>query len=119
MNVEDVRLYCLQKPGTTEHLPFGPDNLVIKVMDKMFALISLDANPLSLNLKCDPELALSLRENHSGVRPGYHMNKHHWNTVVADGSFSETALKQWIDHSYNLVVLGLPKKIQAILNSNA
>ncbi len=116
MHVETIRHYCLQKPGVTEELPFGPETLVFKVMGKVFALLPLDEPVLSMNLKCDPELAHELREHYSGVRPGYHMNKTHWNTVVADGSFAEQQLLAWIDHSYNLVANKLPKNLKNTLN---
>lgn len=112
MNVDDIRNYCLSKPGTTEGLPFDDKTLVFKVMDKMFALLPLDSNPLSLNLKCDPEHAIELREAYSGVQPGYHMSKVHWNTVVMDGSFTATQLIKWIDDSYNLIVAKLSKRLR-------
>jgi predicted DNA-binding protein (MmcQ/YjbR family) len=115
MNVEDLRAHCLSLKGVEETLPFGPDNLVMKVMGKMFCIISLDAHPASCNVKCDPEMALSLREAHTGVLPGYHMNKQHWNTLVFDGSFTDAQARQWLDDSYALIVASLPKKLQTEL----
>jgi predicted DNA-binding protein (MmcQ/YjbR family) len=109
MNLEELREYCLRKPGVTESMPFGDTTLVFKVGDKIFALTSLDAAPLSVNLKCDPERAVELREQYDAVRPGYHMNKKHWNTVLVNGTVRETALREWIDHSYDLVFTSLPK----------
>ena len=103
MDVEQLREYCLMKPGADESLPFGPDNIVFKVDGKMFMLLSLDAQPTQFNVKCDPGKAEELREEYSCVLPGYHMNKLHWNTIVVDGSASSKLLKEWIDHSYELV----------------
>jgi predicted DNA-binding protein (MmcQ/YjbR family) len=96
-------------PGVEETLPFGPDTLVYKVKGKIFLLMGLDSEDLSFNVKCDPDKALELREEFPCVLPGYHMNKKHWNTIVVDGSVSAKQLKEWINHSYVLVV-GLSKK---------
>ncbi|WP_138991872.1 MmcQ/YjbR family DNA-binding protein [Larkinella sp. C7] len=112
MNIETLRTYCLSKPGANESFPFGEDTLVFKVGGKVFALTSLDARPLSVNLKCNPELAVELREQYDSVRPGYHMNKVHWNTVIIDGTVRESDLKKWIDHSYELIVASLPKSVR-------
>ncbi len=112
MNIEILQQHCLSKKGVTEELPFGPDNLVYKVGGKMFLLASLDADPLQFNIKCDPDEAEQLRSEHACVLPGYHMNKKHWNTVIADGSVSNRQLLQWIDTSYQLVFDSLPKKIK-------
>ena len=111
MDIESFRAYCLAKAGVTEELPFDNQTLVFKVMGKMFALTDVDAFT-SVNLKCDPEEAALLREQHSAVIPGYHMNKQHWNTVMMDGSVSDALVRQWIDHSYDLVAAKLPKKLQ-------
>ena len=116
MNIEEIRDYCLRKKGTTEGTPFGDMVLVFKVMGKMYALLPLDEPDGRLNVKCDPERAIDLRADYSGVIPGYHMSKKHWNTLVFDGSFSDTELTEWIDHSYDLVVSGLPKKLKDELN---
>ena len=103
MDLEQLREYTLSKPDAEETQPFGPDNLVYKVNNKMFLLTSFDSIPLQFNVKCDPGLALELREQYSAVIPGYHMNKKHWNTVVVDGSISLKKLQEMIDHSYELV----------------
>lgn len=103
MNIETLREYCLSKPEAEETLPFGPDTLVFKVNGKIFLLAGLDEPVLSFNVKCDPELALELRASYPAVQPGYHMNKKHWNTIVVDGSIPVKLLKEWIDHSYDLV----------------
>ena len=115
MDVELLRQYCLAKRGTTEGFPFDNDTLVFKVAGKMYALLSLD-EVLSINLKCDPEYALELREKHpEDIGPGYHMNKKHWNTVRLQRRLGEDLLHQLIDHSYDLVVSKLPKRVQAEL----
>ena len=104
MNIEDLREYCLGKQAVTEGFPFGEETLVFKVQNKIFLLAGLDNSPLQFNVKCDPEMAISLRENYACVRPGFHMNKTHWNTVLVDGGASDNLLKEWIDHSYCLIV---------------
>lgn len=110
MNIEDYRTYCLGKPGTTEGTPFGPDTLVFKVMGKMFALTGI-ADFDFINLKCDPEHAVQLREQYDGaIRPGYHMNKKLWNSVQTDGAVPDKLIYQLIDHSYDLVVASLAKR---------
>ena len=114
--METLQAYCLSKAGVTEEFPFGEETLVYKVVGKIFALSSLDSSPLSINLKCDPERALQLREEYDCVRPGFHMNKKHWNTVVVDGSVKDTLIRDWIDHSYELVVASLPKKTREQLS---
>ncbi len=119
MDFRALRDYCTARPGVTEEFPFGETTLVFKVMGKMFALTDVKALPLTVNLKCDPDLAVELRERYPAVRPGYHMNKTHWNTVELDGSLSVEEVKKMIDHSYELVVGGLPKRAQAALNSKA
>jgi predicted DNA-binding protein (MmcQ/YjbR family) len=111
MDIEFFRNYCLSKKGVTEEFPFDEQTLVFKVMGKMFALTNVDTF-VSINLKCESEKAVELREQYEGVRPGYHMNKKHWNTVLIDGSISNKLLKEWIDDSYNLVAASLTKKIQ-------
>ena len=110
MNIETLREYCLAKPGVRETIPFGPDTLVYKVGDKVFLLTGLDNEIFTFNVKCDPEKALELREEFACVLPGYHMNKKHWNTIVVDGSVPTRLLKEWIDHSYELVAASLPGK---------
>jgi predicted DNA-binding protein (MmcQ/YjbR family) len=110
MNVEELRTYCLKKPATSEGFPFDEKTLVFKVSGKMFALVPLENSELRVNLKCDPDLAIKLREEHHSVLPGYHMSKTHWNTVVIDGSVDDDTIKEWIDLSYHLVASKLPKK---------
>jgi predicted DNA-binding protein (MmcQ/YjbR family) len=114
MNIESFRQYCLAKPGVTEEFPFDEQTLVFKVSGKMFALTNIEEF-ISVNLKCEPELAVELRDRYDAVQPGWHMNKKHWNTVILDGSVSDKLLKEWIDHSYEQVVNGLPKKTRAVL----
>lgn len=114
MNIEEFRDLCLSFPETTEDTPFGPDTLVFKVKGKMFALTDLEMFK-SINLKCDPEEAVDLRTHYSAVRPGYHMNKNHWNTIDMDGSIPDKLLKQWVRNSYILVVEKLPKKLRTEL----
>ena len=111
MNIEELRDYCLQKPGTTEGLPFGEDTLVFKVGEKLFLLASI-SNADTFNVKCDPELAVELREKYTEVQPGYHMNKKMWNTVSMTGALTRKQLCEMIDHSYEQVFKGLPKKVQ-------
>ena len=115
MDLESFREYCLAKPGTRESTPFGEDVLVFKVAGKMFALAPLDEVPATANLKCDPDLALELRDQYEQVRPGYHMNKKHWNTVEIESGIPEAELRGMIDHSYELVVKSLPKTARAKL----
>ena len=110
MNVETLRAYFLDKPGTEETLPFGPDTVVYKVGGKAFLLTGFDNENFRLNVKCDPEKAVELREEFACVLPGYHMNKKHWNTIVVDGSASSKQLQEWIDHSYELVLKKKNKK---------
>jgi predicted DNA-binding protein (MmcQ/YjbR family) len=110
MNLEDFREYCLTKPKVTESTPFGPDTIVFKVGGKIFALASLDDVPTHVNLKCDPEHALDLRDRYEEVQPGYHMNKKHWNTIELGGRIPDAELRRMIDHSYELVVSRLPKR---------
>ena len=115
MNLESFREYCLAKPGVEETFPFGEDTLVFKVMGKMFALTGLDSAVFTINLKCDPERSIELREAHHEIQPGYHMNKQYWNTVNCEGELDERLLLELVDHSYTLVVKSLSKKIQAEL----
>ena len=116
MDLEQFREYCLRKSGATEGTPFGEDVLVFKVGGKMFALAALDEIPATVNLKCDPDLALELRDRYEQVQPGYHMNKRHWNTVEIDSGIPEAELRKMIDDSYDLVVRALPKAQRGQLN---
>ncbi|PZX95001.1 MmcQ/YjbR family DNA-binding protein [Flavobacterium aquariorum] len=115
MNLETYYEYCLSKKGVTEHFPFDEDTLVFKVGGKIFALSSLlqweKGNP-SVNLKCDPERAQELRAEYDAIRPGFHMNKVHWNTIAVNKDVSDVLFKELIDHSYDLVFKSLAKKIQ-------
>jgi predicted DNA-binding protein (MmcQ/YjbR family) len=115
MDVESFREYCLGKLAVTEDTPFGPDVLVFKIRGKIFALLALDELPATANLKCDPDRALELRDRYEQVRPGYHMNKKHWNTVEIDSGIPDFELRNMIDHSYGLVVRSLPAKLRAKL----
>lgn len=109
MNIESISEYCRKKKGVTEDFPFDEDTLAIRVMNKIFLLASLEKVPLQMNLKCEPEYAVELRERYDAVQPGFHMNKSHWNTVMIDGSIPNSELKEMIDHSYEQVVKGLKK----------
>ena len=102
MNIEILRGYCISKNNVTESFPFDDDTLVFKTEGRIFALVNLE-DDLSINLKCNPVLAIELRERYSSVIPGYHMNKKHWNTLVLDGTISDNEILKWIDHSYDLV----------------
>lgn len=103
MNAEAIRDYCLSLGDVSESFPFDAETLVFKTAGKMFLLLSLDESPLRINVKCNPERALHLRERHSCVLPGYHMNKKHWNTIIIDGTFSSEEIQQEISHSYELI----------------
>jgi predicted DNA-binding protein (MmcQ/YjbR family) len=109
MQLDFIRDFCLSLPFVTEDLPFDEVTLVFKVKGKLFLLVDIPTCE-SINLKCDPEQAIVLREKYDAVQPGYHMNKKHWNTVLLNGSIPFSLLKDWIKESYDLVVKGLPKK---------
>lgn len=111
MYLEEIRTHCLAKNGVEETFPFDNVTLVFKVGGKMFALIDVEEAE-SINLKCNPERAIELREHYDGIIPGYHMNKTHWNTVKLDGSVGRSLVFELIDHSYELVFNSLPKKIK-------
>lgn len=118
MNIEYFRDYCLAKPGVEETFPFGPDTIVMKVMGKVFALSSLNTAWLSVNLKCDPERALELRDEYEAILPGYHMNKQHWNTISFENSqISDALFLELVNHSYELVVASLTKKLKEELKN--
>lgn len=114
MNIEEFRDYCLAKKGVTEDFPFDEETLVFKVMGKMFALTDIDHFE-SINLKCDPDFAIELREKYSEITAGFHMNKRHWNTVDVNGSLADLLIMELVDHSYKLVVQKLPKAVQVQL----
>jgi predicted DNA-binding protein (MmcQ/YjbR family) len=111
MNIEELREYCLSLKGVTEDFPFDETTLVFKVGGKMFCLTDLEGD-LSINVKNDPEKNIELREEYPAVKPGYHMNKKHWNTISIDGSISDDMIKNFIDESYDLIVMGLTRKQQ-------
>lgn len=119
MNVEEFRHYCLSKPGTTECFPFDETTLVFKVgtadKNKLFALCGLERTPIGINLKCDPDRAIDLREKYPSIIPGFHMNKTHWNTIYLEKEVGDTLLEELIDHSYQLMLHSLPKKTQEII----
>jgi predicted DNA-binding protein (MmcQ/YjbR family) len=117
MNIEELREYCIRKKAVEECFPFNETTLVFKVMGKMFLLADIEEKPVEFNVKCDPELAIRLRETYSCVKPGFHMSKTYWNTVVCDGSVPPKMLKSWIDHSYDEVVKGLSKKLRQELEN--
>ena len=109
MDVEEIRYYCIDKPGVTEGFPFNDTALVFKVVGKMFALLDLSEAKHGISLRCDPERAIELRERHPEVTAAYHFNKQHWNGVNLSGGISDALLKEMIDHSYTIVLKSLPK----------
>lgn len=116
LTYEDIDHYCLGLPGAELTYPFDFETPVFKVGGKMFALYGVSNNPPQVNLKCDPDDAEALRAQYAAIRPGYHMNKKHWNTVVLDGSLSDALVRELIDHSYALVVSSLPKRAREELS---
>lgn len=112
MRFDRARSYLLSLPGAVEDFPFGPEVMVFKVSGKMFATLAYEEVPARMNLKCEPARALELRENHESILPGYHMNKKHWNTIVLDGGLAPRFVEELIDHSYGLVVAGMPKAMR-------
>lgn len=117
MNIEELRDYCLSLKGAVEDFPFDEFTLVLKVQGKMFGLIPLDTAETQITLKCDPERAIQLRDDYSAITSAWHFNKKHWNTVRIDPSISTAFLCELIQHSYDLVVAGLPKKLREELNN--
>ena len=115
MNIEEIREYCISKPAVTEGLPFNDTALVFKVAGKMFALLDLSEDSRGISLKCDPELAIELREQHPEVTPAWHFNKVHWNGITLDGGITDPLLREWIDHSYNIIVDSLSGKERKLL----
>ena len=115
MDADELRATCLEFPGAEETFPFGPETSVFKVEGKMFALSALDAESLRVSVKCEPELAVSLRAAHAAVIPGYHLNKRHWNTVIVDGSLTGEVVRDMIEDSYDLVVGKLPEATRGAL----
>lgn len=117
MDIESLRDYCLSKPAVEETFPFGPDTLVYKVGGKIFLISSLNSETFRFSVKCDPEKVIELREQYDCVQPGYHLNKKHWNTIIVDGTVSNSMLKEWINDSYDLIVESLPAKVRAQLTT--
>jgi predicted DNA-binding protein (MmcQ/YjbR family) len=117
MKTETLAVYLLKYPQTSEEQPFGPEADVYKVAGKIFAILAPDDSPAALSLKCDPVIALELRQEYKSVTPGYHLNKDHWNTVALDGSITDSELKKMIAHSYEQVVNGLPKSLRVRLSA--
>lgn len=118
MQADAFRERCLRMSGVTESMPFGEEHLVFKIGGKMFALLALEEVPATANLKCDPDRALDLRDRYEGVQPGYHMNKKHWNTVELASDIPDAEIERMIQHSYTLVVQGLPKVQRVRLTAN-
>lgn len=117
MDLPDVITHCLSLPGAEETTPFGPDALVYKVGGKMFAVTVPEDYPARINLKCDPQRAVELRDEHKAITPGWHMNKRHWNTIVLDGSLPPKLVRELVEHSYQLVVAALSAKVRAALKT--
>ncbi|WP_432120525.1 MmcQ/YjbR family DNA-binding protein [Streptomyces sp. S1] len=115
MTPDELRALCLEFNDATEEFPFGPETSVFKVAGKLFALSALDSEPLRVNLKCDPDEAVRLREEHPAIVPGYHMNKRHWNTVTV-GGLPDRTVRELVEDSYDLVVAGLPKAVRLRLD---
>jgi predicted DNA-binding protein (MmcQ/YjbR family) len=115
MTIADFCAHCLSLPHVEETMPFGPDVLVYKIGGKMFALVIPDDFPPSVNLKCDPDRALELRDRYEDIQPGYHMNKRHWNTLVLEGRLPARLVRELIEHSYQLVTAGLSRKVRSEL----
>ena len=112
MDADRLRTVCLARPGAVEDFPFTPEHSVFKVAGTMFALSALEREPLEVSVKCEPELAVELRNSYDAIRPGYHLNKKHWNTVTLDDSLSDQFVRDLIEDSYDLVVSALPKRTQ-------
>ncbi|MFF3403934.1 MmcQ/YjbR family DNA-binding protein [Streptomyces sp. NPDC002659] len=115
MKAKELKAFCLEFGAAVEEFPFGPEVSVFKVHGKLFALSALDAEPLKVNLKCEPEIAVQLRADHAAIVPGYHMNKRHWNTVTV-GELPDRLVRELIEDSYDLVVAGLPKTVRLRLD---
>jgi predicted DNA-binding protein (MmcQ/YjbR family) len=112
MNAADLRGWCLDHAGAFEDFPFTAEHSVFKVEGKMFAISALDREPLEVSVKCEPELAVELRNSYPAIRPGYHLNKRHWNTITLDGSLPDQLVRDLIEDSYDLVVSALPKRVR-------
>jgi predicted DNA-binding protein (MmcQ/YjbR family) len=117
MNIELIRNSCLELKASTEDSPFGDDTICFRVMNKIFAILPLNTDTAQINLKCNPEYAVELREQYTDVQPGFHMNKMHWNTVYCENGLENKLIKSMINHSYELIVASLPKKVREELAS--
>jgi len=118
LDLEQIREHALAKPGVSEDFPFDSDTLAFRVGHKIFLLAPLERNPQGFNAKCDPELALELREKYSAITPGYHMNKRHWNTIELDGTVPNAKVLELVDHSYDLVFASLPRKVRTAIEAD-
>ncbi|MGH3312943.1 MAG: MmcQ/YjbR family DNA-binding protein [Streptomyces sp.] len=116
MTPDELRTYCLGLNGASEDFPFNPEVSVFKVGGKLFALSALDGHPLEVSVKCEPELAVQLRTAHEAIRPGYHLNKRHWNTLTLDGTLPDDMVREMIEDSWDLVVAGLPRRERLLLD---
>jgi predicted DNA-binding protein (MmcQ/YjbR family) len=112
VDATELRGWCLAQPGAIEDFPFGPEHSVFKIAGKMFALSTLDRTPLEVSVKCEPDLALQLRASYPAIRPGYHLNKRHWNTITLDGRLPDQLVRDLIEDSYDLVISALPKGVR-------
>jgi predicted DNA-binding protein (MmcQ/YjbR family) len=110
VDAAELRGWCLEQTGAVEEFPFGPETSVFKVGGKLFAISALDRMPLEVSVKCEPELAVQLRVTYAAIRPGYHLNKRHWNTVTLDGSLPDQLVRDLVEDSYDLIVSALPKR---------
>jgi predicted DNA-binding protein (MmcQ/YjbR family) len=115
MDAAELRAWCLEQPGAIEDFPFGPEHSVFKVAGKMFALSALERTPLEVSVKCEPDLAVALRSSYRAIRPGWHLNKRHWNTITLDGSLADQLVRDMVEDSYDLVVSALPARVRAEL----
>jgi len=119
MDARELRRWCLAQSGAVEDFPFGPEHSVFKVGGKMFALTSLEGAPLEVSVKCEPELAVELRETYDAVRPGYHLNKRHWNTITLDGELADQLVRELIQDSYDLIVSAFPGRTREQIQDGA
>ena len=112
MDATDLRQWCLAQTGAVEDFPFGPEHSVFKVGGKIFAISALERTPLEVSVKCEPELAVDLRESYDAIHAGYHLNKRHWNTITLDGSLSDQLVRDLVEDSYDLVASALPRRVR-------
>ena len=115
MDSRALRAWCLEQPGAIEDFPFGPEHSVFKVGGKIFAISALERDPLDVSVKCEPELAVALRQSYPAIRPGYHLNKRHWNTITLDGSLPDRLVRDLVQDSYDLIVSALPQRARKAL----